>query len=203
MTRTLGYIYIIGLLLCGFATTQAQDTPPSAGIYMRQDSIAGESAFDILLPSISVSGRPHRPLTPNERQLYWRRVRDVKIALPIAQEIAAIMIETYDYAETLPTERAKRAHLKRVEKDLIRDYKPRMKKLTLGQGRLLIKLIDRETGSSGYELVEAIYGTLTASWYNLMAKFYGGNLKERYDPTHREDDAVTERIIYLYRAGLI
>ena len=78
-----------------------------------------------------------------------------------------------------------------------------MKDLTLGQGRLLIKLVNRQTGSTGYEIVKSIYGGLTATWYNLFAKVYGGDLDVKFDPEHVEDDAVTERIIYLWRNGLL
>ena len=90
-----------------------------------------------------------------------------------------------------------------VKKELVKEYTPRMKDLTLGQGLLLIKLVNRETGSTGYEIVKAIYGGFTATWYNAFAKLYGGNLDMKFDPEHVEDDAVTERIIYLWRNGLL
>lgn len=167
------------------------------------DTLSEEDIVSILLPEVRVSGTPHKPLTKSERYAYWRRVRDVKKVLPIAEELSRMIIETYEYVETFPTERERREHLARVKKELVKEYTPRMKNLTLGQGLLLIKLVNRETGSTGYEIVKSIYGGFTATWYNTFAKLYGGNLDMKFDPKHVEDDAVTERIIYLWRNGLL
>lgn len=167
------------------------------------DTLSEEDIISVLLPEIHVSGTPHKPLTKTERYAYWRRVRDVKKVLPIAEELSRMITETYEYAETFPTERERKAHLARVKKELVKEYTPRMKNLTLGQGLLLIKLMNRQTGSTGYEIVKSIYGGLTATWYNTLAKIYGGNLDMTFDPEHIEDDAVTERIIYLWRNGLL
>lgn len=167
------------------------------------DTLSEEDIVSVLLPEVRVSGTPHKPLTKSERYAYWRRVRDVKKVLPIAEELSRMIIETYEYVETFPTERERREHLARVKKDLVKEYTPRMKDLTLGQGLLLIKLVNRETGSTGYEIVKSIYGGFTATWYNAFAKLYGGNLDMTFDPEHIEDDAVTERIIYLWRNGLL
>lgn len=167
------------------------------------DTLSEEDIIGVLLPEIHVSGTPHKPLTKTERYAYWRRVRDVKKVLPIAEELSRMITETYEYAETFPTERERKAHLARVKKELVKEYTPRMKNLTLGQGLLLIKLMNRQTGSTGYEIVKSIYGGLTATWYNTLAKIYGGNLDMTFDPEHIEDDAVTERIIYLWRNGLL
>jgi hypothetical protein len=68
-------------------------------------------------------------------------VYNVKKTLPIAREVHKIVIETYEYIQTLPTEKERQKHLKRVEKDLKQRYTPVMKKLTFSQGKLLIKLI--------------------------------------------------------------
>ena len=167
------------------------------------DTLSEEDIVSILLPEVRVSGTPHKPLTKSERYAYWRRVRDVKKVLPIAEQLSRMIIETYEYVETFPTERERREHLARVKKDLVKEYTPRMKDLTLGQGLLLIKLVNRETGSTGYEIVKSIYGGFPATWYNAFAKLYGGNLDMTFDPEHVEDDAVTERIIYLWRNGLL
>ena len=79
----------------------------------------------------------------NKRQAesYMRLVKNVKKVLPIAKEARQMLIETTEYLETLPNEKAKEEHIKRVEDDIFRTYKPKMKKLTYSQGKLLIKLI--------------------------------------------------------------
>ena len=78
-----------------------------------------------------------------EEQKYNKLVRDVKRTLPYAKMVYETLIETYEYMETLPDDKARQAHLKRMEKDLFKEYKPELKKLTFSQGKLLIKLIDR------------------------------------------------------------
>lgn len=138
------------------------------------------------------------PLSFEERGLYWRRIRDVKKVWPYVEMISELIVETYEYMETLPSNRAKRQHLKRFEKELKEQYMPEMKKLTLSQGQLMMKLIDREIGSTPYQIIKAFYGTFTASFYSLFAEFYGGKLNAHYDPRYNRDDALTERILYLY-----
>ena len=85
-----------------------------------------------------------------------RLVYNVKKVLPIAKECHDIIIETYEYLQTLPDKKARDEHLKLVEEDIKRTYTPRMKKLTYSQGKLLIKLVDRECNSTSYGLIQAI-----------------------------------------------
>ena len=199
---------LLSLILLSAKSLKGADVSPiysnmDESFVQAPDTLSEEDIVSILLPEVRVSGTPHKPLTKSERYAYWRRVRDVKKVLPIAEELSRMIIETYEYVETFPTERERREHLARVKKDLVKEYTPRMKDLTLGQGLLLIKLVNRETGSTGYEIVKSIYGGFTATWYNAFAKLYGGNLDMTFDPEHIEDDAVTERIIYLWRNGLL
>ena len=79
-----------------------------------------------------------------------------------AREINRTIIETYEYLQTLPNEKARQRHIKRVEKGLKEQYTPRMKKLSFAQGKLLIKLIDRQSHQSSYELVKAFMGPFKA-----------------------------------------
>jgi hypothetical protein len=133
--------------------------------------------------------------TKRSREQYEKLVRDVKKTLPYAKLVYAILIETYEYIETLPNDRMREAHLKRMEKELFKEYKPELKKLTLSQGKLLIKLIDRECNQSSYALVSAYLGRLRAGFWNIFAGIFGASLKTRYDP-HGED-ALTERVVLL------
>ena len=111
------------------------------------------------------------------------------------------MIETYEYIETLPTEKEQQEHLKRMEKELFAQYKPELKKMTLSQGKLLIKLIDRECNQSSYHLVKAFLGSFRAGFWNLFAGMFGASLKTEYDPKGK--DALTERIVVLVESGAL
>ena len=134
-----------------------------------------------------------------QRRTYDRLVYNVKKVLPIAKEVNRAIIETYEYLETLPDDEAKRAHMKFVEKSVKAEYTPRMKKLSLTQGKLLIKLIYRETNSSSYELVKAFFGTTRAVFYQSFAWMFGASLKKVYDPEGK--DKLTERVVRLVEAG--
>lgn len=165
-----------------------------------------DTTYVYALPNVTVVHHwspKYAPLTPTEKSDYWRRIRDVKIVLPYAEMISTYIIETYEYLERLPNKRARRKHLKVFEKELMETYKPVMKKLTLRQGKLLIKLVNRETNSTGYEIIKAFYGPFKAFWYGVFAEFYGGDLHVKYDPRYNADDALTERIIYLLQHHLL
>ena len=130
---------------------------------------------------------------------YMRLVKNVKTVLPIAKEARMIMMETAAYLETLPTKQAREEHMKRVEKSVMQEYKPRMKKLTYSQGKLLIKLIYRESHSSGYELVQAFLGPVKAGFYQAFAWAFGASLKKEYDT--EGVDRLTERVVLMVEAG--
>jgi len=136
-----------------------------------------------------------------EEQQYTKLVHDVKRALPYAKLIYNTLIETYEYIETLPNDKARTAHLKRMEKELFNQYKHELKKLTLTQGKLLIKLVDRECNQSSYNLVSAYLGNVRATFWNVFAGMLGASLKSKYDP--KGQDALTERVVILVERGQI
>ena len=144
-----------------------------------------------------------QPVFENEKQreAYNRLVLNVKKVLPIAKEVNKIIIETYEYLETLPNKKAKDAHMKVVEESIKREYTPRMKKLSYSQGKLLIKLIYRESNSSSYGLIQAFLGPVRAGFYQAFAWVFGASLKKKYDPNGV--DRLTERGVRQVEAGQI
>ncbi len=136
-----------------------------------------------------------------QQQSYMRLVKNVKKVLPIAKEARQILIETTEILETLPDDKAKEAHIKRVEDDIFRTYKPKMKKLTYSQGKLLIKLIDRECHSSSYDMIKAFMGPIRAGFWQVFAWGFGASLKKGYDA--QGVDRLTERVVLMVEAGQI
>ena len=145
-----------------------------------------------VFPPVSFSSK-------KQQNAYMRLVKNVKTVLPIAKEANMIMMETAEYLETLPNKQAREEHMKRVEKSVMQEYKPRMKKLTYSQGKLLIKLIYRESHSSSYELIQAFLGPLRAGFYQAFAWAFGASLKKEYDP--EGIDRLTERVVLMVEAG--
>ena len=136
-----------------------------------------------------------------QAQAYMRLVNNVKKVLPIAKEARQMLIETTEFLDMLPDEKSKNEHIKRVEADIFRTYKPKMKKLTYSQGKLLIKLIDRECHSSSYEMIKAFMGPIRAGFWQVFAWGFGASLKKEYDPTGT--DRLTERVVLMVEAGQI
>ncbi len=144
-----------------------------------------------------------QPLFKNEKQkaAYNRLVYNVKKVLPMAKEVNKIIIETYEYLQTLPNKKARDEHMKRVEEDIKRRYTPRMKKLTYSQGKLLIKLVYRECNSSAYDLIRAFISPVRAGFYQAFAWAFGASLMKKYDP--EGVDRLTERVVLMVEAGQI
>lgn len=134
-----------------------------------------------------------------EAMAYNRLVRNVKIVLPIAKEVNKIILETYEYLETLPNKKARDAHMKLVEHSIFQEYKPRMKKLTYSQGKLLIKLVYRECNSSSYDIVKAFIGPIRAGFWQAFAWAFNASLRKGYDP--EKTDRLTERVVLMVEAG--
>ena len=143
---------------------------------------------------------PH-PTFKNKRQAqaYNRLVYNVKKVLPIAKEAKQMLIETYEYLETLPNKKAREEHMKQVEEWVKKEYTPRMKKLSYSQGKLLIKLIYRECDSSSYEIIKAFLGPFKAGFYQAFASIFGASLKKEYD--RQGIDRLTERVVLMVEAG--
>ena len=134
-----------------------------------------------------------------QRAAYNRLIYNIKRVLPIAKECDRIIIETGEYLELLPNKKAKDQHMKVVEQDIKREYTPRVKKLTYSQGKLLIKLIDRECNNSSYDLIKAFLGPIRAGFYQSFAWIFGASLKKSYDLNGA--DRITERIVRQVEAG--
>lgn len=134
-----------------------------------------------------------------QRVEFLKLVRDVKAALPYAQDVSRTIIETYEYMETLPDDKARKNHLKTVQKYVKDSYTPKMKKLTKNQGKILVKLIDRECNTSSYEIVKSLVGSFKAGIYNAAASVFGNNLRQEYEPDGR--DRLLERVVVEVQQG--
>lgn len=197
------HIVIFLLLLLGCAATAyAQQRPAPARekrVYLTSMCVyQGDTIPYVKLPTVYI----FKPLKFKNRRAetkYYKLIRDVKKTLPIAKEINGIIIETYEFLQTLPNEKARSRHIKAVEKGLKEQYTPRMKKLTFAQGKLLIKLVDRENNQTSFQLVRAFMGPFKTGFYQAFAALFGASLKKQYDPTG--EDALVERIVLMVESG--
>lgn len=157
----------------------------------------GDSIPHIILPTL----HKYPPLflkSSRDRKRYNRLVYNVKKLLPLAKVAKLTVLETYEFMETLPPE-ARAAHLERVEEGLKKQYGYTIKHLTRSQGRLLVKLIDRECNQTGYSIAKAFIGSFKANAYQALAFCFGQSLTKKYDP--EGDDYFTERVVKMVESG--
>ena len=167
---------------------------------VQKEFYQGDSITVIVMPELPVYP-PLKFKNRREAMRYNRLVYNVKKTLPIAKLVNQTIAETYEYIEKLPTKKEKDAHIRAVEKGIKKQYTPQMKKLTYSQGKLLIKLVDRECNQSSYEIVKAFFGPFKAGFYQAFAAIFGASLKKDYDPD--ADDRLTERVVRLVEAGAL
>lgn len=138
-----------------------------------------------------------------EEEFYWRTVRDVKLTLPYAKLIAETLIETYEYIETFPTQKQREKYLKDMEKSIFEQYKPVLKRFSKRQAKVLIKLIQRETHQTSYDIVKAFLGTFRATFWQGFGRLFGVSLKSEFKPQKDREDAIIERIACGVEEGII
>lgn len=136
-----------------------------------------------------------------QEEFYWRTVRDVRKTLPYAKLAFSTLCETYEYIQTIPDKKKREKHLKQLEKDIFEQYKPVIKTMTKRQGKVLLKLINRETDQSSYSIVKAFLGSFRAGFWQTFGRFFGMNMKAGFHPGKNEEDAIIDRIATLIEQG--
>ena len=199
-TRPNIVILTLFALFLSFQSILAQDKQSRGGYLVPVGIYEGDTIPCVQLPTVYIF-KPLKFKNDKERMEYYRLVRNVKKVYPIAREINRTILETYEYLQTLPNEKARQKHIKRVEKGLKDQYTPRMKKLSFAQGKLLIKLVDRQSNQTSFELVKAFMGPFKAGFYQTFAALFGASLKKEYDPNG--EDKLTERVVILVENGQI
>ncbi|MCM1483785.1 MAG: DUF4294 domain-containing protein [Muribaculaceae bacterium] len=173
---------------------------PVKGYYYTE--IDGDSVKMIVLNDVIVYP-PMKFKNKKEEEFYWRTVRDVKKALPYAKLICETLLETYEYIETLPTQKEREDYLKRMEGAVFEQYKPTLKRFTKSQAQMLCKLIRRETDQSGYSIIKAFLGSFRAGFWQTFGRFFGVNLKVDYKPDKDRKDGIVERVACYVELGLL
>lgn len=139
-------------------------------------------------------------LTDEEIRKNQKLIRNVKKMLPYAKIGKQRLDELEKQIGDLP-KRERKAAIKEAEKELLADFGDELSGCTISQGKVLLKLIDRETGRSSYLLVDELRGKLRAGFYQTFARLFGYNLKARYDPKNNKEDNLIERIVLSVERG--
>jgi len=138
-------------------------------------------------------------LTRSEERRMTKLMKNVKKVYPYAA-LAGIKLEEYrDTLEAAPDDKTRKKIMKQVEDELEAQYGPELRELTISQGKILLKLVDRETGSATYDLVADLRGEFRAVFYQTFARIFGLNMKLRYDP--EGEDREIEFIVKMIENG--
>lgn len=192
-------ILLLAILTCipGFCLLPDGDTDKQERVRVALATIIdGDTVPTFEMMEVTIYGRREYPTARKQRK-YDKLTRNVVKMYPIALEVKAILVETYLYLQTLPDDKAREEHLEKVEKGVWDQYLPVMKRCTLAQGKILIKLIDRECNQTSYDLIKAFIGGFKAKFYQTFAALFGASLKKEYDPEHDDEDAMIEEIIWM------
>lgn len=132
---------------------------------------------------------------------YRKIVRDVRKAYPYAKYAKKKLDEMESEFDKLDSEKERKKYVKVIESELMNKFGRELKKLTVTQGRILLKLVDRETGDTSYELLKELRGSISAVFWQTIARLFGSDLKSHYDPVG--DDYLIERVVKLIEVGQI
>ena len=191
-------ILLLTLIMCipAFCAGADDDDKQKRVLVALATIIDGDTVPTFEMMEVTIYGRRIYPSARKQRK-YDKLTRNVQKMYPIALEVKAILVETYLYMQTLQDDEARQEHLEKVEKGVWDQYYPIMRRCTLAQGKLLIKLIDRECNQTSYDLIKAFIGGFKAKFYQTFAALFGASLKKEYDPEHDDEDAMIEEIIWM------
>ena len=135
------------------------------------------------------------------KRRYRRLIYNVKKAYPYSKIAGTRLKALDDYLVTLESEKERKEYISQAEKEIMEEFERDVKKLTVTQGIILVKLIDRETGRTSYEVIKELKGGFTAFFWQGIARLFGNNLKTEYDP--EDQDRIIEDIVLGIEAGFI
>jgi len=195
-------VILFTILCClGMAGLNAQTV-----VKNRQDTLVRTVVIDgDTLPHIDLKEVPILPVRVfknrfQERQ-YWRLVYNLKKVLPYSKIVAATVNDVESRLGTVKTEKERKRMIKNMEDSLWNKYEADLRNMTITQGKLLFKLVDRETSNSTYYWIDSFRGSFSAFFWQGMARLFGTNLKSEYDP--KGEDLLIEQIVTYIEKGYI
>ena len=196
-------LFLICTLLCYFAFSSiiasAQDSTLNP-VKVPAIIIDGDTVPYVALPNVTVTGEID-PQAIKRMQEYYRFRFNVIKMYPYAKLAAAKLKEINDNMAVLNSKHDRKKYLKEADAQLKKDFEETVKNFSEKQGDILIKLIDRETGNTSYQLVKELKGSFNAFVWQTAAKLFGHNLKDVYDP--QGEDKNIEAIVKQIEAGQI
>ena len=191
-------LYITNTLGQVDSSKQINDTIPGRSFLLQNVKRDGVTLPEVEIKEVAVLAHPR---ITNKRDLrkYERLVYNLKKVYPYAFMVRNKLNKVNEDLMTVKSEKERKDYLKTVEKNIFAQYEGDVREMTITQGRLLIKLIDRETQNTSYTLIRDYRGKVAAAFWQGIARIFGTNLKEEYDPYGA--DVIIEYIIQEIEAG--
>ena len=193
---------VVLIFITGITSVQAQQLPqvkkyPDKKV-LPAVIIDGDTMPTITLPTVVVY--PTRTLG-NDRvsREYIALVQKVRNVYPYARLAVKVLNEINDTIAKMDLERARKRYIKEYEKALLAEYKTELVKMKVSEGRILVKLIDRETGKTSYNIIKEMRGSVSAFFWQGIARIFGETLKVNYDP--KGQDRMIEEIVVKLEQG--
>ncbi len=190
-------LFPVLLFFSGLALAQEPWMPDSI-IVVAGKVENGDTLYVVDLPEVAVYSFPW-PENRRQALRLTRTINHVKIVYPYAK-LAGIKLREYEeILLAAGSDRERREIMKQAEKEINEQFGDDLRNLTFTQGKILIKLIDRETGETSYDLVKDLRGSFSAFFYQAFARIWGFNLKVKYDP--EGEDKLIEQIVQMIESG--
>lgn len=189
-------LILVFILVCSVSEAQEQDTSGIHFGYVENgDTIIFKNVKEVVV-------FPEREFK-NKRQFrrYSRYVQKVKKVYPVAAEARELLVKYEPMYNAAESQKERRKMMKKLEKELLRKHKDDLKKWSMSDGRILLKLINRETERTPYSLIKDFRGDFSAAFWQGVARLFKNNLKSGYDP--EEEDKVLEEIVTLIELGYL
>lgn len=185
-------------LSAGNNVKTATDWVPPGGARLMVQVDNGDTVFLCNLKDIWVFPKSTFK-SKKQEQFFWKTVRDVKKTLPYAKVVGSELRRVNMLLVDMKNEKERKKYLAIYEKQIFNKYESDLKKMSVSQGRLLLKLIDRECSTTSYDLIKQYRGNVTAFFWQGVARLFGSNLKSEYDA--QGNDKVLERVILMVESG--
>lgn len=207
--KILSFMAVMVCTMAGFGVARGEEIPDEPQIKVKAykgwykmvdefgDTVRMIELYDVYIyPPLKFKNK-------KEEDFYWRTVRDVRKTLPYAQTAGKALLETFEYIQTLPDKESRERHLKALEKELVAKYKPAIMKMTTNQGKILLKLITRETDQSSFNIVKAFLGSFRAGFWQAIGRIFGMNMRGDFNPKKNKEDAIIDRVATLIERGAL
>jgi len=161
----------------------------------------GDTVYYVHLREMVIRA-PRKFKNAAEERQFWRLVYNVKKVYPYAKLAGKKLHELNEHYLEIKSEKDRKVYSKKVEDELKAEFEGELRKLTITQGRILLRLVDRETGNTTYEILQDFRGSLQAVFWQAIARVFGSNLKTRYDPSSGEDKIIEQIIAQIEEGSL-